>query len=186
MAPPLRAPSKSRTTIQVELPTIVHLKLLFMKGLPKATYKYSEEFPQQSCFTPDKGSEAKQTMSTTSTSPLSAGVQQIYNAGLLPSGLSNSTLNGASASQLNSLVGSEIASQQISTLLGTGTDSASLSSTATNSLLQEINPTATTSSTTTDPFSAAITNALTSNIDAAVNKFATPTTTSGTNINEIG
>src|ERR1700722_17630307 len=98
-------------------------------------------------------------MSTTPTSSLSAGVQQLYNDGLLPSGASASTLKGASASQLNKMAASSIALQEEGTLLGTGSsssDTASLSSTATNALLQEINPTSTSSSTSTDPLTAAV------------------------------
>ncbi len=128
-------------------------------------------------------------MSNTSTSPLSAGVQQIYNAGLLPSSLSTSTLKGASASQLNKIASSTIASQEVSALLGGGGDSASLSSTATNALLQEINPSSTgsSSSSTTDPLTAAVENALTSSLNAAVKKFDAPSTTqTGSNINLVG
>ena len=128
-------------------------------------------------------------MSTTTT--LSAGVQQIYNAGLLPSSLSTSTLGGATSGQLNKIVASTIASEQVSALWGMGSnsDTAGLSSTAENALLQEINPTSTSSasSSTTDPLTAAVDNALTSSLNAAVNKFASPTTdATGTNVNVVG
>lgn len=72
--------------------------------------------------------------------------------------------------------------------MGTGTpttDSATLSPTA-NALIQEINPTATTS-TTTDPLTAAITNALTSNVKAAVTQFLPQDTpANGSQINLVG
>lgn len=130
-------------------------------------------------------------MSSTSTGSLSAGVQQLYNDGLLPSSLAASTLNGASAEQLSKIAGSTIAGQEVTALLGastSNTDSASLSSTATNALLQKINPTSNTSSSaTTDSLTAAVDNALTSSLNAAVSKFASPTsTTSGSNIDVVG
>lgn len=128
-------------------------------------------------------------MSTASTGVLASGVQQLYNDGLLPASLNASTLNKASASQLNKIVGSTLSLQQVSTLLGTGSapsDSASLSSTATNALLQEINPSSTTSST-TDPLTAAVDNALTSSLTAAVNKFEPASSnTTGSTINVVG
>ncbi len=130
-------------------------------------------------------------MSSTSASSLSAGVQQLCNDGLLPSSLASSTLNGASASQLNKIASSTIAGQEVSALLGTGSsstsDSASLSSAATNALLQEINPSSANNSSTTDPLTAAVDNALTSNINAAVNQFdPSSSTTNGSNINVVG
>jgi hypothetical protein len=128
-------------------------------------------------------------MSTASTGVLASGVQQLYNDGLLPASLNASTLNKASASQLNKIVSSTLSLQQVSTLLGTGiapSDSASLSSTATNALLQEINPSSTTSST-TDPLTAAVDNALTSSLNAAVNKFEPASSnTTGSTINVVG
>jgi hypothetical protein len=129
-------------------------------------------------------------MSSSSTAALSAGVQQLYNDGLLPSSLNASTLNGTSSAQLNKMASSSIELQQINALFGTGTssDSSSLSSTATNALLQEINPSPTTStSSTLDPLTAAVDNALTSNINAAVNQFApSSSTATGSNINLLG
>jgi hypothetical protein len=127
-------------------------------------------------------------MSSSPTSSLSAGVQQLYNDGLLPSNLSTSTLKNASAGQLNKIAASSIASQEVNVLLGGGSsvsDTASLSSTATNALLQEINPSSTTGSSTTDALTAAVNNALTSSLNAAVKKFAAPTsnTTTGSQIN---
>lgn len=117
-----------------------------------------------------------------------SGIQQISNAGLLPSGVSQSVLNQASPAQLNQMVGSGIALQEVNTLFGLGTsstDSATLSPTA-NALIQEINPTATTSTTSasTDPLTQAVSNALTSSVDAAVNQFLPQnTSTNGSNIN---
>jgi len=127
-------------------------------------------------------------MSTTNSSQLSAGVQQLYNAGLLPSSLSNSTLNAASASQLNKMASSTLASQEVSALLGGGGDSASLSSTATNALLQEINPSPTNSTTSTaDLLTAAVNNEITSSLNAAVSRFASPgSTQNGSNVNVVG
>jgi len=127
-------------------------------------------------------------MSTTTTSPLSAGVQQLYNAGLLPSSLSSSTLNGASASQLNRIANSTIAGEEVSALLGGAGDSANLSSTATNALLQAINPSSTSSTSSTfDLLTAAVDNALTSSLNAAVSKFASPNPTqTGSNVNVVG
>ena len=124
-----------------------------------------------------------------STSALSAGVQQLYNDGLIPSSLSTSTTQGASANQLNQIAGLTIASQESAALFGTGSDSASLSSTATNALLQEINPTNTSSTTssTTDPLTAAVNSALTAKLNAAVNQFEpSASTTTGSNINVVG
>ncbi len=112
-------------------------------------------------------------MSTTSISPLSAGVQQLYNQGLLPTSLNKSVLNGASASQLGQLANASIASQENATLLGYGsssTDTATLSATASNALLQEINPSSNAASG-TDPLTQAVNNALTSNLNTAVSEF---------------
>ena len=72
---------------------------------------------------------------------LSAGLQQLYNRGLLPSNVSTSVLNSASPTQLNKLVSSSLATQEAGTLLGFGsssTDNAYLSSTATDSLTQAV------------------------------------------------
>ncbi len=114
-----------------------------------------------------------------------SGIQQLSNAGLLPSSVSQSVLNQASSAQLNQMVGSGVALQEVNTLFGLGTsstDSATLSPTA-NALIQEINPTATTSNS-TDPLTQAVSNELTSNVDAAVNQFLPQnTSTNGSNIN---
>ena len=117
-----------------------------------------------------------------------SGIQQLSNAGLLPSSLSRSVLNLASPTQLNQMVGSGVALQEVNTLFGLGTsstDSATLSPTA-NALIQEINPTATTSagSTSSDPLTQAVSNELTSSLNAAVNQFLPQnTSTNGSNIN---
>jgi hypothetical protein len=115
-------------------------------------------------------------MSSSTTSALSAGVQQLYNAGLLPSHVSDSTLNRASSSQINKMTGSAIALQEVGELFGIGgssaTDSVSLSSTAS-------------ASSGADPLTAAVDHALTSQINAAVNQFAPSTSapTTGSLIN---
>jgi len=118
-----------------------------------------------------------------------SGIQQLSNDGLLPSGVSQSVLNGASAGQLSQMVDSSIALQQVGALLGFGNssssgDTAALSSAASNALLQEINPSTTTSSSTTDPLTQAVNNQLTSSLNAAVSQFLpqTPATT-GSQIN---
>jgi len=117
-----------------------------------------------------------------------SGIQQLSNAGLLPSSVSQSVLNQASPTQLNQMVGSGVALQEVNTLFGLGTsstDSATLSPTA-NALIQEINPTATTSagSTSSDPLTQAVSNELTSSLNAAVNQFLPQnTSTNGSNIN---
>ena len=126
-------------------------------------------------------------MSTSTTSPLSGGVQQLYKDGLLPSNLSASTLNSASASQLNKIAGSAIALQEVGTILGfgsgtTATDSATLSPTAANSLLSN--------SIATSTLTAAVDNALTYKINAAVNQFdqtnSSTSSASGSQINVLG
>ena len=117
-----------------------------------------------------------------------SGIQQLSNAGLLPSSLSQSVLNQASPTQLNQMVGSGVALQEVNTLFGLGsssTDSATLSPTA-NALIQEINPTATTStrSASTDPLTQAVSNELTSSLNAAVNQFLPQSSSpNGSNIN---
>ncbi len=101
-----------------------------------------------------------------SVSSLSAGVQQLYNDGLLPSGVNPSTLNGASAAQLNKMASSSMALQEVGTLFGT--DTASLSSAASAP----------------DPLTAAVDNLLTSSLNAAAKQFLPPSsTTTGSNIN---
>jgi len=117
-----------------------------------------------------------------------SGIQQLSNAGLLPSSLSQSVLNQASPTQLNQIVNSGLALQQVNGLFGTGsssTDSATLSPTA-NALIQEINPTATTSTTSTsaDPLTQAVNNELTSSLNAAVSQFLPQSTSAnGSQIN---
>jgi hypothetical protein len=114
-------------------------------------------------------------MSSSSVSPLSSGVQDLYNSGLLASSVSTNLLSSSSAGQLNQLASSSIALAQIGTLLDFGTasnDSATLSSTATDALAQAVN------------------NELTSSLDAAVSKFLPQTSSSsessgGSNINLV-
>jgi hypothetical protein len=101
------------------------------------------------------------------------GIQQLSNDGLLPSSFNQSLLANASTSQLNQIAGSSIALQEVGSLLGfasASTDSASLSSTASNALLQEINPSVTTSSS-TDPLTQAVNDELTASLNAASAKF---------------
>jgi hypothetical protein len=108
-------------------------------------------------------------MSSLSVSPLSAGTQQLYTQGLLPTTLPNSVLNNASSGDLSQLASTSIALEQTATLLGitpaTTTDSVALSSAA------------------TDPLTQAITNALTSNLNTAVAQFLPPEATTGSQIN---
>jgi hypothetical protein len=115
-----------------------------------------------------------------------SGIQQLSNAGLLPSSVNQSVLNQASPTQLNQMVGSGVALQEVNTLFGLGTsstDSTSLSPTA-SALIQEINPTATTSTSSTNPLTQAVSNELTSSLNAAVNQFLPQnTSTNGSNIN---
>lgn len=126
-------------------------------------------------------------MSSSSASPLSAGAQQLYNNGLLPSSLNSSVLNSASAGQLNQLANSSVALQEIGTLFGLAspTDSATLSSTASNALLQEINPTST-DTLGTDPLTQAVNHQLTSSLDAAVRKFLPQESATSGRINLLG
>jgi hypothetical protein len=119
-----------------------------------------------------------------------SGIQQLSNNGLLPSSLSQTVLNGASSRQLNQLAGSSVALQQAGSLLGFTTssssgDSVTLSSTASNALLQEINPSTTkTASSSTDPLTQAVNNELTSRLNAAVSKFLPQSSaTTGSQIN---
>lgn len=105
-----------------------------------------------------------------STPALSAGLQQLYNNGLLPSNVSTTVLNSASPSQLNKLVSSSLAMQEASALLGSGssfTDTANLSSTAVDSLTQ------------------AVDNSLTANGDAAVAKFLPQTSATANTSNSL-
>jgi hypothetical protein len=126
-------------------------------------------------------------MSTTSVNPLSAGVQQLYNQGLLPSNLSPATLSKFSVNQINQLAKLSVANQDISALFQTASDSSALSTTATsNALLQEINPISTSNANTPDPLTTAVTNALLANGNAAASKFLPPVSTTGHNINVVG
>jgi hypothetical protein len=123
-------------------------------------------------------------MSATTTTALSAGAQQLYDHGLLPSSVPNSVLNTSSSSELSKLADSSVALQETAALFGFSSDSASLSSTASNALLQEINPTSSSSSSATDPLNQAVNNELTSSLDAAVSKYLPQGgTTSGSQIN---
>ena len=108
-------------------------------------------------------------MATASVNALSAGVQQLYKSGLLPTALKTVNLT---ARQLNALASSSISSQEVSQLFGSGiSDSVSLSSAATNALLQEINPSASATVAGGDPLSLAVSAALTSSVNAAAAKF---------------
>jgi hypothetical protein len=126
-------------------------------------------------------------MSST-TSALPSGIEQLYDSGLLPSNLSQETLNTASGSQLNQIAGATVALQQVSALLGNAgsSDSVTLSPEALNSLLLPGNS-AQDNSVSGDYFTQAVNNALTNNINSAVNTFLPPSTThTGTNINVVG
>ena len=125
-------------------------------------------------------------MSSPSINTLSAGVQQLYNQGLLPSSLNTTALNNSSAGQLNQLANTSIATQETATLLGLNSDTSSLSSTATNALLQEINPTTTSSSNTTDPLTAAVDSSILAAGTAAADKFLPQSSTNGSQINVVG
>lgn len=123
-------------------------------------------------------------------SPLSSGVQTLYDEGIFQSSVSQTTLSKASASQVNQLAASSAALQQVNALFGNGTqDNVSLSSDATNALLQAINPPSAedSSSNASDYLTQAVSNALTNNINSAVNQFLPSTTSkSGTNVNVVG
>jgi hypothetical protein len=124
-------------------------------------------------------------MSSTTTTALSAGAQQLFDHGLLPSSVPNSVLNSSSSTELSKLADSSIALQETAALFGfsSNSDSATLSSTASNALLQEINPTSSSTSA-TDPLTQAVNNELTSSLNAAVNKYLPQGgTTSGSQIN---
>ena len=114
-------------------------------------------------------------MSSSGTSTLSAGVQQLYNQGILPSNVGTSTLKNASATQLNQLATTSVASQEIGTLLGYNNDSATLSSAA-NSYL----------SSSTDPLTAAVNESLLSAGTAAADKFLPQNSTTGSQVNVLG
>ena len=119
---------------------------------------------------------------------LPSGIQQLYDSGLLPSNLSQSTLSSASGSQLNQIANANTALQQIDALLGntSSSDSVFLSPDALNSLLLPGNSSQD-SNTSADFFTQAVNNALTNNINSAVNTFLPPSTTpTGTKINVVG
>jgi hypothetical protein len=110
-------------------------------------------------------------MSSISVNPLSAGTQQLYDKGLIPTSLPNSVLNNASSGALSRLANTSIALQQTATLLGitptANTDSVALSSATTDSLTQ------------------AVTNALTSNLNQAAAQFLPQESTKGSQINLV-
>jgi hypothetical protein len=126
-------------------------------------------------------------MSST-TSALPSGLDQLYNAGLLPNNLSQQTLSNATTSQLNQITTAAVALQQVGALLGnpSSSDSAFLSPEALNSLLLPGNSSQDTSGS-GDYFTQAVNNALTNNINSAVNTFLPASTpVSGTNVNVVG
>ncbi len=112
-------------------------------------------------------------MSTTSTSSLSAGVQDLYNQGFLPSSASSGLLQGASSSQISQLANSSIASQEVDAMFGLTSDTSSLSTTALGTL-------------TTDPLTAAVDNSILAPGTAAANQFLPQSsTTTGSTINVL-
>ncbi len=118
-------------------------------------------------------------MSTTPSS-LSAGVQALYNAGLLPSNLTQSELQNASPAQLTQLSISNAEAQASSALFGdTGLavgDSVALSPNAESMLLGAADPAAgTTSSVSTDPILAALASSQLNTSDAALAGVNSPT-----------
>ena len=124
-----------------------------------------------------------------SVSALPEGAQQLFDRGLLPSSLNSSVLNEASASQLNQLAGSSIALQEIGTLFGIGnasTDSATLSSAASNALLREINPSSSSDASGMDVLNEAVANQLSSKLNEAVNKFLPAAPSTSGQINLLG
>jgi hypothetical protein len=123
-------------------------------------------------------------MSSSNVNALSTGLQQLYNSGLLPSSLNNNALNSSSPARLNQLASSAIALQQANTLLGYGADSASLSSAANRTLLEQTDPSFQASvASANDPLTEAVDNALTASVNAAVDQFLPQTKSSGTAIN---
>jgi len=111
------------------------------------------------------------------------GIQQLSSDGLLPSSLSQFILKKASASQLSKIAASSVALQESGTLFGIGSssDTAILGPTATDALFQQ------SSYNTTDPLTEAVDNALTSNLNAAVNQFLPQDSSpSGSLINVVG
>jgi hypothetical protein len=114
-------------------------------------------------------------MSSASINTLSAGVQQLYEQGILPSNVSTSTLKNSSASQLNQLANTSIANQEIGTLLGFGSDSSSLSSTAANSL-----------SSATDALTTAVNDSILAQGTAAAKQFLPQESTTGSQFNILG
>ena len=113
-------------------------------------------------------------MSATGVSALSAGVQQLYDRGFLPSGVSTNTIKSSSATQLNELAATTVASQEAAVLLGSGnlsTDSASLSTTAQSAA---------------DALTTAVNNQLTANLNAAVSQFLPKSGSIAGSINVLG
>jgi hypothetical protein len=127
-------------------------------------------------------------MSTSNVNSLSAGVQQLYNQGLLPSSLSTAAISKFTPNQINQLARLSVASQDINALFQTASDSTSLSTVATsNALIQEINPLSNSNANTPDPLTTAVDNALLTPGNNAASSFLPPTTTTtGSKINVLG
>ncbi len=108
-------------------------------------------------------------MSTSINPPLSNGVQDLYNAGLLPSTVGLQVLNGASGAtslQVTKLASSTLALQEAAALFSPSTSTTS--------------DTATLSTTANDALNQAVSNELTAAGNAAASKFlpaATPAST---------
>ncbi len=124
-------------------------------------------------------------MSTSNVNALSAGIQQLYSSGLLPSNLNTNVLSGSTPGQIGQLANAAVASQQAAVLLGYGTsDSASLSSAANNALLQQTDPLFQASvASANSALTEAVDNALTANSNAAAEKFLPQSNSTGTEIN---
>jgi hypothetical protein len=119
---------------------------------------------------------------------LPSGIQQLYDTGLLPSSLSQQTLNTASTPQLNRIADNTIALQQIGVLLGNGnaSESASLSPEAAGALLVQSDSFGNDNGP-SDYFTQAVNNQLTNNLNSVVNAFLPVSSThSGNNINVVG
>jgi hypothetical protein len=114
-------------------------------------------------------------MSSPGITTLSAGVQQLYNRGILPSNVGTSTLKNASTSQLNQLASTSVANQEIGTLLGFNNDTATLSSAANNYL-----------SNSNDPLTSAVNESLLAPGTAAADKFLPQNSTTGSQLNVLG
>jgi hypothetical protein len=120
-------------------------------------------------------------MSSPNVSSLSAGVQQLYNQGLLSNGLSTGALQSATTGQLNQLATSSIAGQETATLLGLNSDTSALSSTATNYLTAS-----TAANTTTDALTAAVDASILAPGTTAANQYLPQAVTNGSKINVLG